>query len=126
MQIECNPYITQEKLVNLCKSKGIEVVAYSPIGRGDKQLLNESILKEIAAKYKKSVAQVIMRWLLQRNITVIPKTTRKERLIENICLFDFKLTRSEMKKIFRLNQNKRIIAMSEAVNNKEYPFLIEY
>ena len=112
--------------MNLCKSKGIEVVAYSPIGRGDKQLLNEKILVDLAKKYNKTVAQVIMRWLIQRTITVIPKTTRKERLIENICLFDFKLTRNEMKKIYSLNKNQRIITLSEAVNNKEYPFLIDY
>ena len=102
------------------------MVAYSPIGRGDKQLLNEPILKEMAEKYKRSVAQVIMRWLIQRNITIIPKTTKKERLIENICLFDFKLTKADMRKIYSLNKNKRIITLSEAVNNMEYPFLIPF
>ncbi|CAG2113970.1 unnamed protein product, partial [Medioppia subpectinata] len=93
--IECNPYITQEKLVDFCRTRGIEVVAYSPIGRGDSELLNEPTLVEMANKYNKSVAQVIMRWHIQRNITVIPKTTRKERLIENNLNSIFKNNKKE-------------------------------
>ncbi len=65
------------------------------------------MIKEIAAKYGKSPAQVILRWGVQRGTTVIPKTIKKERLVENISLFDFDLTIEEMKAVARLNQNRR-------------------
>ncbi|XP_054161807.1 aldo-keto reductase family 1 member B1-like [Oppia nitens] len=125
-QIEIHPYLSQEKLVNFCKSNNIAITAYSPLGRADTELFNETVLNDIAINHNKTVPQVLLRWLIQRDIIIIPKTTKQERLIENFNVFDFQLTDDEMKAIFKLNKNKRIFAKSESSNNREYPFNIEF
>ncbi|XP_054159737.1 1,5-anhydro-D-fructose reductase-like [Oppia nitens] len=106
-QIEINPYLTEEDLVSFCQSRGIQVVAYSPLSKANQTLLNEPILVNISNKYNKTVAQVIMRWLLQRDIVVVPGTTKRSRLVENFNILDFKLTKNEMKSISGLNKNWR-------------------
>ncbi|CAG2110833.1 unnamed protein product, partial [Medioppia subpectinata] len=116
-QIETHPYLSQEKLVNYCKARNIAITAYSPLGRADAGLLNETVLNEIAVNHNKTVPQVLLRWLTQREIIIIPKTTKQDRLIENFNVFDFQLTDEEMSKIFALNKNKRLFTKEESVRN---------
>ena len=102
------------------------MIAYCPIGKAHKGLLNEPTLKTIASNHNKTVPQVMLRWLIQRDIIVIPKTSKTHRLIENFNIFDFQLTNKEMTEIFKLNKNMRFINPIEAINNKEYPFNIPF
>ena len=126
MKIETHPYLNQEKLVDFCHNYSIQVTAYCPVGKGDPQLLNETILVNIAAAHSKTVPQVMLRWLIQRDIIAIPKTSRRERLIENMDVFDFQLSDEQMSQIFTLNKNKRYINPIQSIRNHEYPFAIEY
>jgi diketogulonate reductase-like aldo/keto reductase len=107
-QFETHPLLTQESLINYCKSLGIQVVAYSPLARMDEKLVNEEYLKLLSLKYKKTLVQIVLRWNYQRGVISIPKTQNKKRLLENIDIFDFNLTNEEIKKISLLNINYRI------------------
>lgn len=107
-QIECYPYLSQQPLVDYCKSKNIVPQAWGPLGAGKSDVLSNPIIMEIAGKYQKSPAQIVLRWLLQRDIIIIPMSTNKERQIENLSVADFRLTEEDMEKIFSLNKNKRL------------------
>jgi diketogulonate reductase-like aldo/keto reductase len=104
-QIELHPRLTQEDVRAYCKEKGIQVEAWSPLMRG--RLMDEPTLVELAKKYGKTPAQIIIRWDLQHGLITIPKSVRKERIIENADVFDFELSEEDMKKIDALNQNLR-------------------
>lgn len=117
LQVELHPYNTQEKLIRFCRKKGIVVTGYSPLGSGsyvelggakeqDSVLSNEKI-KGIAEKYKKSSAQVVLRWGVQRGVSLVVKSNKQERLKENLEVFDFYLTGEEMEIIGMNNQNRR-------------------
>lgn len=106
-QIELHPYLTQEPLRKYCEGKGIAVQAWSPIGGQGNDLLANPVLGKIAAKYGKSPAQVVIRWDLQLGIITIPKSIRKERIIENCSVYDFELTADEIAAISNLNKNER-------------------
>ncbi|WP_313638710.1 aldo/keto reductase [Paenibacillus sp.] len=105
-QVELHPYLSQQELLSFCKEHGIQLEAWSPLMQG--QLLGQLVLKQIAAKYGKSVAQVIVRWDLQRGIITIPKSTKEHRIIENVAVFDFQLTDEDMTLINALNQDQRV------------------
>jgi len=105
-QVELHPYLSQQELLSFCKEQGIQLEAWSPLMQG--QLLDQPVLKQIAAKHGKSVAQVIIRWDLQRGIITIPKSTKEHRIIENVDVFDFQLTEEDMKLINALNQDQRV------------------
>jgi len=105
-QIELHPLLSQVELRNFCKEKGIVVEAWSPLAQG--KLLNNSVLAEIAAKYNKSTAQIILRWDLQNDIVTIPKSIKEHRIIENADIFDFDLTKEDIDKINELNKNERV------------------
>ncbi|MEK4240178.1 aldo/keto reductase [Paenibacillus sp. FSL H7-0714] len=105
-QVELHPYLSQQALLSFCQEQGIQLEAWSPLMQG--QLLDQPVLKQIAAKYSKSVAQVIIRWDLQRGIITIPKSTKEHRIIENVDVFDFLLTEEDMNLINALNQDQRI------------------
>ena len=81
------------------------VEAWSPLGRG--KFIENETLKEIAKKYNKTVAQIILRWNIENKIVVIPKSVKKERIEENINIFDFKLDGEDIKKIDSMNNNER-------------------
>jgi 2,5-diketo-D-gluconate reductase B len=109
-QIECHPFLDQDKVIAACKKHGMAVVAYSPIARGGAK--GDKVLEKIGKAHGKSAAQVSLRWLTQQSIVVIPRTSKVERLEENFALFDFKLSDAEMKEIAGLARGDRIVDWS--------------
>ena len=107
-QVERHPLLSQEELIVYCKSKGIMVEAYSPFARMDKKLIENEILLEISKKYNKTVTQIILRWNYQSGISMVPKSSNKKRIKQNIDILDFKLKNYEMDKINLLNENYRV------------------
>lgn len=105
-QVEYHPRLTQKELQMFCKEQGIQMEAWSPLMQG--QLLDNDILQEIANKYDKSIAQIILRWDLQNEVVTIPKSTKEHRIIANAAIFDFELVREDMEKIDALNANHRV------------------
>ena len=99
-QVECHPYLDQSKVIAACHAHGMAVVAYSPIARGNAK--NDALLARIGAAHKKTAAQISLRYLVQQNIVVIPRTSKVERLTENAALFDFTLSEEEMAEIAAL------------------------
>lgn len=105
-QVEFHPYLTQNELYSYTREQGIQLEAWSPLMQGE--LLNQPVLQAIADNHGKSVAQVILRWDLQKGVVTIPKSTKAHRIMENASLFDFELTSSEMEQINALNQDRRV------------------
>lgn len=105
-QVEYHPRLTQKELQMFCKEQGIQMEAWSPLMQG--QLLDNDILQEIANKYDKSIAQIILRWDLQNEVVTIPKSTKEHRIIANAAIFDFELAREDMEQIDALNENYRV------------------
>lgn len=103
-QIRSNPRETNQNLIDYCKRFGIQVTAYSPLGKGT--LLKDKTLTDIAKKHKKSAAQVVIRWHLQRGVVAIPKSTKAERIKDNFNVWDFSLTEADMKKISSMNSSR--------------------
>jgi diketogulonate reductase-like aldo/keto reductase len=120
-QIEVHPYFNNADVISFCKSKGVHVVAYSPLGNFDPtsdhpSAVKDHVIAEMAKKYSKSPAQVILRWHLQNGLTVIPKSVTFSRIAENIDIFDFQLGPEDMMKIQELgSQNFR------TCNPRHYP-----
>jgi diketogulonate reductase-like aldo/keto reductase len=104
-QVEFHPYLSQKELLRYCTEKGIQLEAWSPLGQG--HLLEHELLKGIASKYGKTVAQIILRWDVQLGVVTIPKSIREARIIENADIFDFELSAEEMQAIDGLNRNQR-------------------
>jgi|TARA_B110000438_G_scaffold294147_1_gene335096 D-xylose reductase len=117
LQIESHPYLVQDKLIQLAQDNDIAVTAFSPLGalsyvslgmaNEDDSVLNQNCVKEAAQRLGRSPAQICLRWGIQRGTAIIPKTSRRERLLENLALFDFELSVDEMAAISSLNINKR-------------------
>ena len=105
-QVECHPYLSQKELKDFCAKHDIFVEAWSPLEQGGEVLKDEVILK-IAEAHSKSPAQVVLRWHLQNNTIVIPKSVTPSRIEENFNVFDFELTADEMQQIHQLNRNRR-------------------
>lgn len=103
-QVELHPYFTQEDALETMKYYDVVPEAWAPLGGGRYNPFENEMLKEIAAKHNKSVGQVILRWNVQRGVVVIPKSTHKERIIENVDIWDFVLSEDEMKQISSLDQ----------------------
>ncbi|MBA0751044.1 hypothetical protein Gogos_002414 [Gossypium gossypioides] len=114
-QIETHPYFQRESLVKFCQKHGICVTAHTPLGGADANTkrfgtvscLDDPILKGIAEKYKKTVAQIVLRWGIQRNTVVIPKTSKSERLKENFKVLEFELVKEDMDVIQAIDKNYR-------------------
>ena len=102
-QVELHPYYTQEKALETMKYYDVIPEAWAPLGGGRYKPFEDEMLKGIAAKYNKSVGQVLLRWNVQRCVVVIPKSTHVERIKENIDIFDFELNEEEMKQISSLD-----------------------
>lgn len=107
-QIECYPYLTQEKVVSYCREKGIYPEAWGPLGAGKTDVLSNPVIVGLAEKHSKTPAQIILRWNLDRGIIVIPKSVHKERLVENLAIQDFQLSAEEVQQINALNKNQRL------------------
>lgn len=103
-QVEFHPLLTQKELLAFCKEKGIQMEAWSPLMQGNLQI---PLLSELAEKYQKSPAQIVLRWDLQHGVVTIPKSVTPHRIEENAKVFDFTLSAEDMDKIDALNQNKR-------------------
>ncbi|MBD3196074.1 MAG: aldo/keto reductase [Candidatus Lokiarchaeota archaeon] len=108
-QFELHPfnYSEQEELISLCKEKGIQVEAYSPLTHGKK--LGYDLLESIASNYDKLSAQILIRWSLQHNFICIPKSGNKQHIRENTEVFDFELSEEEMDKIDSIDENFRLL-----------------
>ena len=106
-QIELHPHLSQQALVTYCETAGIACEAWSPLGGDGGKLLDDPVLKQIAGKYGKSVAQIILRWNLQNGIVTIPKSIHQARIIGNANIFDFELMPNDMKTIKDLDQDPR-------------------
>jgi len=96
-QVECHPFLDQDKVIAACRKHGMALVAYSPIARGGAK--GDKLMEKIGKVHGKSAAQVCLRWLTQQGIVVIPRTSRAERLKENFAILDFELSDAEMKEI---------------------------
>ncbi|PSS19125.1 NADP-dependent D-sorbitol-6-phosphate dehydrogenase [Actinidia chinensis var. chinensis] len=114
-QIETHPYFQRESLVKFCQKHGVCVTAHTPLGGavantewfGSPSCLDDPVLKGLAEKYKKTVAQIVLCWGIQRNTVVIPKSSKLERLEENIQVFDFQLAKEDMDLIKSIDRNYR-------------------
>ena len=95
-QIEIHPFYAQQDALNVMRDYGVVPQAWGPLSEGQKDIFNNKTLKSIADKYGKTVAQVILRWHIQRGVVIIPKTVRKERMAENLDVWDFELTEHDM------------------------------
>jgi 2,5-diketo-D-gluconate reductase B len=103
-QVEYHPYLDQTKVLDACARHGLALVAYSPIAKG--RIKADELLGRIGGKYQKTAAQVCLRWLVQQNVIAIPRTSKIERLSENIEIFDFELSSEEMRQIFGMASAK--------------------
>ena len=102
-QVEISPFLNRQKLVDYCRSENIVVEAYSPLTRGKR--LGDQVLAEMAKKYHKSAAQIIIRWGLQQGLVMLPKSENKEHVEGNIEVFDFEIDKGDMEKLNSLNEN---------------------
>lgn len=105
-QVEFHPYFTQEKLRKYLEAQNIYMESWSPFMNA--QILNDETLNEIGKEVNKSAAQVIIKWNMQHNVVVIPKSVTSSRIEENIDVFDFELSADQMKRIDDLNKDQRI------------------
>ncbi|MFI3228370.1 MAG: aldo/keto reductase [Clostridia bacterium] len=106
-QIESNPQFNNDALIKACKEQGIAMEAYTPLGGLGDSMRTSETLKKIGEKYGKSPVQVIIRWDIQRKVIVLPKSVTKQRIIDNIDVFDFELTSEEMAVINAMNKDIR-------------------
>jgi len=108
-QIESHPNLTNKELIDYCQKEGIQVEAWSPLGGTEKGagLLESTVIENIGKRHKKSNAQIIIRWNVQRSVIVLPKSKTKSRITDNINVFDFTLTDEEMNTINGLNKDVR-------------------
>jgi diketogulonate reductase-like aldo/keto reductase len=100
-QVEYHPYLDQTKVREACARHGIGLVAYSPVAKG--RIKTDELLIRIGRSYRKTPAQICLRWLVQQNVSAIPRTSKIERLSENIDIFDFSLSDEEMRAISQLH-----------------------
>jgi len=104
-QVEFHPFLYQKELLEYCRSKGIQVEAYSPLARGER--FKHPRMRSLAEKYSKTPAQLMIRWGLQHGLVVIPKSTRAERIRENSQVFDFEISDEDMKSLDSLSEDLR-------------------
>jgi diketogulonate reductase-like aldo/keto reductase len=103
-QVEYHPYLDQTKVLEACARHGMAVIAYSPVAKG--RIKNDPTLARIGQAHGKTAAQVSLRWLVQQNVAAIPRTSKIERLSENIDIFDFTLSDEEMRQISQMGSAK--------------------
>ncbi|WP_190810473.1 aldo/keto reductase [Flagellimonas sp. S3867] len=104
-QMEFHPYLVQQDLIDFCNDNGIQYEAWSPMMQGI--IFDIPELKNLAGKYDKTVAQIVLRWDIQKGVITIPKSSKKERIISNANIFDFELNEADVKLLDRLNRGQR-------------------
>lgn len=105
-QVEVNPFYQKNDYQTIMNEYNVQMQSWAPFAEGRNNMFTNEILLSIAKKYNKSIAQVILNWLVKRNIVVIPKSVRKERMEENFNIFDFELDESDIKLISSLDKNE--------------------
>ncbi|XP_026331557.1 aldose reductase-like [Hyposmocoma kahamanoa] len=129
-QVECHPYLNQQRLKEFCEARGVTITAYSPLGSpdrpwakpGDPQLMDDPKLKAIADRLGKTVAQVLIRYQIDRGNIVIPKSVNKGRISSNFDVFDFKLSQEDLDLINSFDCNGRLVPMTSSSGHKYHPF----
>ena len=104
-QMEFHPYLVQQELVDFCNKNTIQYEAWSPLMQG--HIFELDMMKDLAAKYNRTIAQIVLRWNLQKGIVTIPKSVKKERIRANADIFDFELAAGDVKKLEQLDRGKR-------------------
>lgn len=130
VQMEVHPYLTQEKIINYCKDHGIVVTAYSPLGSPQRPwrkadspvLLEDETVKKIAGKHAKTVAQILLRFAIQRQLAVLTRSINADRLKQNSEVFDFVLDEDDRVLLHNLNLNFRGMNYSSAWEHPDHPF----
>lgn len=107
-QVETHPFCQQIESAKFMKENNVQTESWGPFAEGRNNMFQNEVLESIAAKHNKSVAQVILRWLTQREVVVIPKSVRKERIVENFNIFDFELSQDDMEKIALLDTKQSL------------------
>ena len=107
-QVETNPFCQQIESANIMKENNVQIESWAPFAEGKNNLFQNEVLASIAEKHNKSIAQVVLRWLTQRGIVVIPNSVRKERIIENCNIFDFELSQEDMDVIATLDTKESL------------------
>lgn len=109
-QVETHPFCQQWQAADFMQQHNIAIEAWAPFAEGKNDIFTQPLLASLAERYQKSVAQIILRWLLQRNVVVIPKSVNPQRIAENFAVFDFSLTEQDMATIATLDLGKPLIA----------------
>jgi len=104
-QMEFHPYLVQQELLDFCNANNIQYEAWSPLMQG--HIFDLEVMKEMAHRYNKTIAQIVLRWDLQKGVVTIPKSSKKERIIANADLFDFEISEADMKALNALDRGKR-------------------
>ena len=131
-QVECNPYINQKEFTKFCKDRDVTLTAYTPLGHmkptpsGATAAWQDERVIEIGKKYNKTPAQVILRYLIQLGVMPIPKSANKERVVQNINIFDFELTEDEVQVLDSFNSGERCVPFAMSTKHKYFPFSIPY
>jgi len=107
-QVECHPFFQRAADQKLMRERGVQIESWGPFAEGRNDLFTNATLSEIGTTYDKSIAQVVLRWLTQRGVVVIPKSVRPERMRENFDVFDFELTADEMTRIGGLDTGESL------------------
>lgn len=107
IQMEAHPYYMDNETINMLADCGCRVMAWYPLGHGDKTLINEPVFTNLSKKYRKTNAQIILRWHVQMGYQVIPGSTNPQHIKDNLNILDFELTDEEMAEIARVNKNVR-------------------
>ena len=103
-QVETHPFCQQREAAEVMKREGVQIEAWGPFAEGRNGLFQNEVLASIAAAHERSIAQVVLRWLTQRGVVAIPKSVHKERIVENLSVFDFRLAEDEMARIAALDR----------------------
>lgn len=125
IQLEEHPYFSDTKTLNMLKLYGVKLMAWYPLGHGDKALLEEPSFTALAEKYNKTTAQIILRWHVQNGTAVIPGSTNPVHIKENADIFDFSLTEAEMQQINSLNKNVRYYNSTPEMEEKYATYAID-
>lgn len=107
-QVETHPFHQQIDNAAFMKEQGVQIQSWGPFAEGRNNLFSDEVLSSMAGKYNKSVAQVVLRWLVQREVVAIPKSVRKERIVENFDIFDFELSPADLDQITALDTGESL------------------